>query len=200
MLCCVQCLVTHWCRTLCDSMDCSPRGSSVHRDSPGKNTAVGCHALLQGIFPIRGSNPGLPHYRWILYHLSHQWSPLLLLSFIWLSHINGYSVYTVLYISWNIQVTLNTSLNCVGPLIYFFSIVNTAVLPDPQLAGSSDAGIVDTEGWLQFIQGFSMLCCFFQRSTVCICFERNILDYISDIKFVLPLWNGSIKTENWEKT
>ena len=43
-------------------------------DSPGKNTGVGCHALLQGIFPTQGSNPGLPHCRWILYHLSHQGS------------------------------------------------------------------------------------------------------------------------------
>ena len=33
---------------------------------------VGCHALLQGIFPTQGSNPGLPHCRWILYCLSHQ--------------------------------------------------------------------------------------------------------------------------------
>ena len=41
------------------------------RDSPGKNTGVGCHSLLQGIFPTQGSNPGLPHCRWILYHLSH---------------------------------------------------------------------------------------------------------------------------------
>ena len=40
-------------------------------NSPGKNTGVGCHALLQGIFPTQGSNPGLPHCRWILYHLSH---------------------------------------------------------------------------------------------------------------------------------
>ena len=38
-------------------MDCSPPGSSVHGDSAGKNTGVGCHALLQGIFPTQGSNP-----------------------------------------------------------------------------------------------------------------------------------------------
>ena len=61
--------------TLCDPMDCSPPGSSVHGDSPGKNTAVGCHALLQGIFPTQGASPGLTHCRWILYHLSHQGSP-----------------------------------------------------------------------------------------------------------------------------
>ena len=39
-------------------------------------TGVGCHALLQGIFATQGSNPGLPHCRWILYHLSHQGSPI----------------------------------------------------------------------------------------------------------------------------
>ena len=37
-------------------------------DSPGKNARVGCHALLQGIFPTQGLNPGLPHGRCILYH------------------------------------------------------------------------------------------------------------------------------------
>ena len=45
------------CPTLCIPMDRSPPGSSVHRDSPGKNTGVGCHALLQGIFPTQRSNP-----------------------------------------------------------------------------------------------------------------------------------------------
>ena len=39
---------------LCDPMDCSPPGS-FPQDSPGKNTGVGCHALLQGIFPTQGS-------------------------------------------------------------------------------------------------------------------------------------------------
>ena len=37
-------------------MDCSPPGSSVHGDSPGKNTELGGHALLQGIFPTQGFN------------------------------------------------------------------------------------------------------------------------------------------------
>ena len=54
------------------TMDCNPPGSSVHGASPGKNTGVGCHALLQGIFPTKGLNPGLPHCRQILYCLSHQ--------------------------------------------------------------------------------------------------------------------------------
>ena len=51
-------LVAQSCLTLCDPMDCSPPGSSAHGDSPGKNTGVGCHALLQGVFPTQGSNPG----------------------------------------------------------------------------------------------------------------------------------------------
>ena len=66
------CLVTQSCLTVCNPMDCSPPGFSVHGDSPGKNAGVGCHALLQGIFPTQGSNPGLPHCRQIHYHLSHQ--------------------------------------------------------------------------------------------------------------------------------
>ena len=47
------------CPTLCDPMDCSLPGSSAQWDSPGKNTGVGCHALLQGIFLTQGSNPHL---------------------------------------------------------------------------------------------------------------------------------------------
>ena len=39
---------------------------------------MGCHALLQGIFPTQGSNPGLLTCRQILYHLSHQGSPRIL--------------------------------------------------------------------------------------------------------------------------
>ena len=42
--------------------------------SPCKNARVGCHSLLQSIFPTQGSNSGLPHSRQILYCLSHQGS------------------------------------------------------------------------------------------------------------------------------
>ena len=62
----VLCLVTQLCLTLCDPMDCSPQGSSVHRNSPGKNTGGACHSLLQGILPTQGSDPALLHCRWIL--------------------------------------------------------------------------------------------------------------------------------------
>ena len=50
------------------------------RDSPRKNTGVGSHSLLQGIFPSQGSNLGLLHCRWIFYHLSDQGSPLYILA------------------------------------------------------------------------------------------------------------------------
>ena len=60
------CLVAQLCLTFWDPVDCRQPGSSVHGDSPGKSTGVGCHALLlQGIFPTQGSNPGLPHCRQI---------------------------------------------------------------------------------------------------------------------------------------
>ena len=66
----VLCLVAQSCPALCDPMECSPPGSSVHGDSPGKITGVGCHALFQGIFLTQGSNPGLPHCRRMLYCLN----------------------------------------------------------------------------------------------------------------------------------
>ena len=74
----VLCLVAQSCLTLCDPMDCNSPGSSVHEDSPSKNTGVGCSALLQGIFPTQGSNPGLLHCRWVLYWLRHQGNPRIL--------------------------------------------------------------------------------------------------------------------------
>ena len=56
-------------------MDCSPPDPSVHGDSPGKNTGMGYHALLQGIFPTQGLNPGSPAL-WVDSLLSHQGSPV----------------------------------------------------------------------------------------------------------------------------
>ena len=54
-----------------------PASLSCPWNSLGKNTGVGSHSLLQGIFPTQGLNPSLPHCRWILYCLNHQGSPLL---------------------------------------------------------------------------------------------------------------------------
>ena len=60
------------CVQLCNPCNCSPW------NSPSQNTGVGSLSLLQGIFPIQGWNLGLPHYRWILYQLSHKGSPRIL--------------------------------------------------------------------------------------------------------------------------
>ena len=62
--------VVQSCPTLCNHMDCSLPGSSVHGIFSDKDTGVGSHSLPQGIFPTQGSNPGLPHCRQILYQLS----------------------------------------------------------------------------------------------------------------------------------
>ena len=66
-LCMLSIVCLHDCLALfCHPVDCSLPGSSVHGDSQGKNTGVGCHALLQGIFPTQGLNPCLLHCRWSL--------------------------------------------------------------------------------------------------------------------------------------
>ena len=67
---------TKWsCSVVSDSL--RPHGLYPTRllhpwDFPGKNTGVGCHFLLQGMFPTQGSNPGLLHCRQTLYCLSQQ--------------------------------------------------------------------------------------------------------------------------------
>ena len=66
------CSVAQLCPTLCDSLDCQPLMLFSFWEFPGKNTEVGCHFLLQGIFPIQGLNPGLLHCRKILYCVSPQ--------------------------------------------------------------------------------------------------------------------------------
>ena len=55
----------------CDPMDCSPPGSSVRVDSPGKNTGAGCHFLLQGIFPTQAANLRLLYWQVDSFPLSH---------------------------------------------------------------------------------------------------------------------------------
>ena len=57
LLCYAVLLLTQSCPTLCNRIDCSPPGSSVHGDSLGNNIGVGCYALVQGIFPTQGLNP-----------------------------------------------------------------------------------------------------------------------------------------------
>ena len=69
------CVVAQSCLTLCDTMDCSLPGTSVHGDSPGKNSGVGCHALLQGIFLTQRWNLHLLHWQADSLPLSHLGSP-----------------------------------------------------------------------------------------------------------------------------
>ena len=59
------------CKSMADSFQCMTKPSTI-KEKKKKNIGVGCHALLQGIFPTQGSNPGLPHCRWILYQLRYQ--------------------------------------------------------------------------------------------------------------------------------
>ena len=75
-------------------MDCSLLGSFVHGILQPRILEWGSLSLLQGIFPTQGSNPGLPHGRRILYHLSHQGS-LLEISLTHFSHI--FIIKTLIY-------------------------------------------------------------------------------------------------------
>ena len=75
----------NWTSYKYDSESCSvlshfllPHGLYSPWNSQGQNAGVGSHSLLQGIFPTQGSNPGLLHYKWSLYQLSHQESPRIL--------------------------------------------------------------------------------------------------------------------------
>ena len=62
--------------TLCDPCGLWPARLLCPWDFPGQNTGVGCHFLLQRIFLAQGSNPGLPHSRQTIYHLSYQGRPV----------------------------------------------------------------------------------------------------------------------------
>ena len=73
----VMCEVSQSCPTVCNPMNYSLPRSSVHGIFPDKSTGVGCHFLLQRIFPTQGLNPGLLHCRQTLYHLSHQGSHII---------------------------------------------------------------------------------------------------------------------------
>ena len=61
--------------------------------SPGQNTGVGSHSILQGIFPTQGSNPGLSHCRQILYQFRHKGSPIAYFTY---SIILNFSIYLLL--------------------------------------------------------------------------------------------------------
>ena len=70
------CMCAQSCPILCNPMDCSLPGSSVHRIFPGKNTGVGCHFLLQGIFSIQELNSSLLNGQADSLPLCHVESPI----------------------------------------------------------------------------------------------------------------------------
>ena len=74
-----MCSVAQFCPTLCNPMDCSPPGSSVHGILLGKNIEVRCHFLLQGIIPTQGWKPSLLHCRQILHHCTTSLSRMVVL-------------------------------------------------------------------------------------------------------------------------
>ena len=69
---CVSVLVAQSYSTLSWPHGLGPARLLCPRNSPGKNTEVGCHSLLQGILLTQGLNTSVLHCRQILYHLSHQ--------------------------------------------------------------------------------------------------------------------------------
>ena len=71
-----------------------PHGLYSPWNSPGQKTGVGSLSCLLGIFPTQGSNPGLPHCRRILYHLSHKGSPcaVSIKSFLFRIYVHAHSV------------------------------------------------------------------------------------------------------------
>ena len=69
--------VTQLCTTLCNPMDCSLPGSSVHGIFQARILEWVGISFSKQIFLTQGLNPGLLHCRQILYHLSHQGSPIL---------------------------------------------------------------------------------------------------------------------------
>ena len=87
--CCCGCLVARSCPTLLQPRGLKPTRPLHPWDSPGKNPGVGCHFLLQGIFPTQGSNPHLLHRQanslplstWeaplptIMYTIDSEWEP-----------------------------------------------------------------------------------------------------------------------------
>ena len=117
------------CPTLCNYMGYSPPGFSCLWDSPGKNTGVGCHFLLQGIFPTQGLIPCLLcllHCRWVLYHRA-TWEVSLLL----FSRPQSPSYVSLLVTLWTAACQASFSLTISQSLPKFMSIA--LVMPSSPL-------------------------------------------------------------------
>ena len=100
-------LVTQSCLSLCDPMDYSLLGSSVHGHFQAKLLEWISHSLLQGVFLTQGSNLGLLHCRRILYYLSHQGSPRRLASYAAPQvHVHNYKGGAVISLTFPREMTL----------------------------------------------------------------------------------------------
>ena len=66
------CVSRQLCLTVCDPMNCSLPGSTVHGFLQARILELVANSLLQGIFPSQGLNSGLLHCRQMRYHLRHQ--------------------------------------------------------------------------------------------------------------------------------
>ena len=98
---CVDVKLLQLCPTLCNPLDCSPPGSSVRRILQAR-TLVGWHALLQGLFPTQGLNPGLLLCRKIVYHLRHQGSPKICITHMCACMLSHFSYVQLFATSWAI--------------------------------------------------------------------------------------------------
>ena len=112
------------CLTLCNPMDCSPPGSSVHGiDSPGKNIGVGCHTLLQGIFSTQGWN-------WCLFCLLHWQVGVFVFLFFFLTTSAPWEAHTCAYlyvndITWHKIAHTHTTLSYL--YIYIYIYISTCI-------------------------------------------------------------------------
>ena len=95
-------------------------------NSPGKKTRVGCHFLLQGIFPTQGSKPGLTHCRQILYQLSHQGSPYIPL-FPLFSSVQSFNCVQLFVTPWTVARQASLSLTNSWNLLKLMS--SNSVMP-----------------------------------------------------------------------
>ena len=129
--------VPQLCLTLCDCMDCP-------WNSPGKNTGVGHHSILQRIFPTQGLNPGFLHCRQILYHLNHQGTPLFWYNIIIILGINIPTL--CMHVCWVIKLclTLCNPMDCSLPGLSVCEIFQARILEG--VAISFSRGIFLTPG------------------------------------------------------
>ena len=122
-VCVCVCLVTQSCPTL-QPHRLQPARLLCSWNSPGKNTGVGSHSLLQGIFLTWAGSPNLSllHYRWILYHLSTREVLMSLYCPSFIIILNIFSAYIQSQIKqyYNIASITNNLENWKGGKIYFY--------------------------------------------------------------------------------